>query len=100
MWRWCLNSKQAALQLRVEDSRRDERGQKKLPTPDSHVDGENGSRTTVYNTKKNEKGKGTEKEKQEKSERLNKCNSKKKEFHIIDHTISAYPKMLFVFLYE
>ena len=64
------------------------------------MDEENGTKIIVYNTKKNEKGKGTEKEKQEKSERLNKCNSKKKEFHIIDHTISAYPKMLFVFLYE
>ena len=40
-----------------------------------------------------------EKEKQEKSERLKKYNSKKKEFHIIDHTIKAYPKMFFVFVH-
>ena len=39
-------------------------------------------------------------EKQEKSVRLKKDNSKKKEFHIIDHTIRAYPKMLFVFMHE
>ena len=47
-----MNSKQANLQPRVEDSRRDERGQKKLPTPDSHVDGEKGTRTAVYNRKR------------------------------------------------
>ena len=40
-----------------------------------------------------------EKEKQEKSERLKKYNNKKKEFHIIDHIVRAYPKMLFVFVY-
>ena len=40
------------------------------------------------------------KEKQEKSERLKKDNSKKKKFHIIDHTIRAYPNMFFVFVHE
>ena len=44
-------------------------------------------------------GKKDEKKKKEKkSERLKKDNSKKKEFHIIDHTIRAYPRMLFVFV--
>ena len=43
---------------------------------------------------------GTKKEKQEKSERLKKDNSKKKEFHIIDHTIRAYPKIPFVFVHK
>ena len=42
----------------------------------------------------------TKKQKQEKSERLKKDNNKNKEFHIIDHTIMAYPKMLFVFVHE
>ena len=42
----------------------------------------------------------TKKEKEEKSERLKKDNSIKKEFHIVDHTIRAYPKMLFVFVHE
>ena len=42
----------------------------------------------------------TKNEKQEKSIRLKKDNSKKKEFHIIDHTIRAYPKILFVFVHE
>ena len=40
------------------------------------------------------------KEKEKKSERWKKENSKKKEFHIIDHTIRAYPKMTFVFVHE
>ena len=43
----------------------------------------------------------TEKRKKEKkSERLKKDNSKKKEFHIIDHTIRAYPRKLFVSVHE
>ena len=33
----------------------------KLPTPDSHVDGENGVKTMVYNTKRNSKRKTREK---------------------------------------
>ena len=64
------------------------------------MDGENGAKTIVYNTKRKKRKGGTKKEKEEKkSERLKKDNSKKKEFHIIDHTIRAYPKMLFVFVY-
>ena len=35
----------------------------KLPTPDSHVDGENGAKTMVYNTKRNSKGGGRKKKK-------------------------------------
>ena len=35
-------------------------GTKKLPTPDSHVNGENGAKTIVYNMKRNSK-KGTQK---------------------------------------
>ena len=39
-------------------------GTEKLPIPDSHVDGENGAKTMVYNTKKNSKrGKTQEKQK-------------------------------------
>ena len=48
----------------------------KLPTPDSHVDNEYGTKTMVYNRKRNEK-KGEE-EKQKEKERLKKYNSKKK----------------------
>ena len=55
-----------------------------------------------YITRKGTKRKGDEKKKkkQEKSEKLKKDNSKKKKFHIIDHTIRAYPRMLFIFVRE
>ena len=39
-------------------------GTGKLPTPDSHVDGENGAKTMVYNMKRNSKKKGGEKNKE------------------------------------
>ena len=42
---------------------RDEIG--KLPTPDSHVDGENGAKTMVYNTKRNSKKGGQRKNRKE-----------------------------------
>ena len=64
------------------------------------MDREKGARTIVYNTKKDSKEGGRKKEKQEKSKRLKKDNSKKKAFHIIDHTIRACPKMLFVLMHE
>ena len=38
---------------------------KRLPTPDSHVDGENGAKTVVYNTKKDSKNEGRRKKIQE-----------------------------------
>ena len=44
-------------------------GTGKLPTPDSHVDGENGEKTIVYNTKRDSKregGKNTKKKKKKK----------------------------------
>ena len=48
----------------MEDSRKGKRsGKKGLPTPDPHVDGENGKKAIVYNTKKGKKG-GTQKEKE------------------------------------
>ena len=61
---------------------------RKLPTPDSHVDGENGAKTIVYNTKRNSKRGGREKNRKKK-EMLKKYNSKKKEFYTINHTIRA-----------
>ena len=63
------------------------------------MDGGSGAKTIVYNMKRDSKKRKRGKEKQEKSKRLKKYNSKKKEFHIIDHTIRAYPKMLFVLVY-
>ena len=50
-------------------------GTKKLPTPNSHVDGENGAKTMVYNMKRNSKKRGREKNKEK--ERFKKYNSKK-----------------------
>ena len=40
----------------MEDSRKDKRsGEKGLSTPDPHVDGENGKKAMVYNTKREKK---------------------------------------------
>ena len=51
-----MNSEHAALQLRMEDSRKGKRsGKKGLSTPDPHVDGENGKKAIVYNTKEGKK---------------------------------------------
>ena len=52
----------------MEGSRRGKGCREKgLPTPDPHVDGENGVKTIVYNTKKEKKGGHTQKrEKKEK----------------------------------
>ena len=52
-------------------------GTGKLPTPDSHVDNEDGTKIMVYNRKRNEKQK--EEEKQKGKGRLKKYNSRKKE---------------------
>ena len=50
----------------MEDSRKGKRGGKKgLPTPDPYVDGENGKKVIVYNTKKG-KEQGEKKRRQEK----------------------------------
>ena len=51
-------------------------GTEKLPTPDSYVDNEDGTKTVVYKRKRKEKPKGEKKEKRK--ERLKKYNSKKK----------------------
>ena len=50
-------------------------GTGKLPTPNSHVDGENGAKTMVYNMKRNSKKRGREKNKEK--EMFKKYNSKK-----------------------
>ena len=41
----------------------------KPPTPDSHVDGENGAKTMVYSTKRNSKKKKEKKRKKKRKER-------------------------------
>ena len=73
-------------------------GTDKLPTPDSHVNGENGAKIIVYKTKRDSKEEEDER-KTKKSERLKKYNSKKKELKTIDHTIRAQLRMLFVFVH-
>ena len=46
----------------MEDSRRGKGSREKgLPTPDPHVNGGNGKKTIVYNTKKEKKERDTEK---------------------------------------
>ena len=46
----------------MEDSRKDKRnGEKGLSTPDPHVDGENGKKAMVYNTKRERKNEGKKK---------------------------------------
>ena len=48
----------------MEDSRKDKRsGEKGLSTPDPHVDGENGKKAMVYNTKREKKRMGEGKKK-------------------------------------
>ena len=54
----------------MEDSRKGKRSRKKgLPTPDPHVDGGNGKKTIVYNTKREGKKK-EEKKGQQQKERI------------------------------
>ena len=72
MWRWYLNSDEAALQLLVGGSRGSRRcrwDRKRSPEPNLHVCGEDGMKGAVYNMKKEhaEKENGTEKEKREKN---------------------------------
>ena len=83
----------------MEDSRRGKGSREKgLPTPDPHVDGGNGKKTIVYNTKKEKKG-GTEKEdwrkkRKRKSKRLKKHNSKKEKYSTLSHSTRACPRLL------
>ena len=48
-----------------------ENREKRLPTPDSHVDGGNGAKTVVYNTKEDSKKGRTKKEIQERKREEN-----------------------------
>ena len=88
----------------MEGSRRGKKIKEKgLPTPDPHVDGGNGKKAIVYNTKKRKKrwhGKKTKKkEKREnKGKRLKKYNSKRKEFSILSHSIKACPRIFSIYV--
>ena len=64
------------------------------------MDGGNGVKTIVYNTKKDSKG-GTEEKRLEKGKRereskmLKKYNSKNEEFSTLSHSTRACPRILF-----
>ena len=85
----------------MEGSRRGKGNREKgLPTPDPHVDGENGVKTTLYNTKKEkkkerQKRKEEEIEREKKSKRLKKYNSKKEEFITLSSSTRACLRILF-----
>ena len=85
----------------MEGSKRGKGNREKgLPTPDPHVDGGNGVKTIVYNTKKDKKKRGQkrkeeEKEREKESKRLKKYNSKKEEFSTLGHSTRACPRILF-----
>ena len=72
-----MNNEHAALQLRVEDSRKGKRdGEKELSTPNPHVDGGKYKKAIVYNTKEEEKEEGDRKKKWEKYKRKKKRKQK------------------------
>ena len=80
----------------MEDSRKSKRsGKKGLPTPNPHVDGGNGKKAIVYNTKKGKKGGGGT-EKKDKEKRKRKKKRKRKELSTLSHSIRAYPRILSV----
>ena len=66
-----MNSEHAALQLRIEDSRKCKtNGEKELSTPNPHVDGGKGKKAIVYNTKEEKrKGGGKKKKREEEKEK-------------------------------
>ena len=82
----------------MEGSRRGKGNrEKRLPTPDPYVDGGNGVKTIVYNTKKErKKGRKKKKRKRKREQRLKKYNSKKEEFITLSPSIRACPRILFV----
>ena len=69
------------------------KGMKRLPTPDSHVGGEIGVKTVVYNTKRDQK------KWKEERKRGKKYNSKRKELCTLDLTTRAWPRILSVFVH-
>ena len=88
----------------MEGSRRGKENREKgLPTPDPHVDGGNGVKTIVYNTKEDKKKGGRKrkkerKEREKESKRLKKYNSKKEESITLSPNTMACPRILFAFM--
>ena len=77
----------------MEDSRKGKRsGKKGLPTLDPYVDGGNGKKAIVYNTKGGKKRRGDrKKEKEKKRERK---REKVKNRVLLSDSIRAYPRIL------
>ena len=82
------------------------RGTEKLWTPDSHVGGEIGVKTVVYNMKRDQKKKAREEKKEERNKKRKEgakgwreYNGKKKKYCTLDHTTRAWPMILFVFVH-
>ena len=105
MWRWCLSNETTALQLRVEGSRRGERGQRNFEHL-THTWVEKLVEKSWYITREGIKRRGREKKKTRKkkerereSKRLKKYNSKKEEFSTFDHITRACPRILFVLVH-
>ena len=87
----------------MKGSRRGKENKEKgLSTLDPHVDGGNGVKTIVYNTKEDKKKGGRKRKKkkkrEKKSKRLKKYNSKKEEFITLSSSTRACPRILFAFV--
>ena len=65
----------------------------KLPKPDLHVYGENGTKIMVYNMKRCPKRKGLKKQIKRK---FKKYNTRRKKLQILDYTILAKPRTIFI----
>ena len=88
-WTCSLTAKNGRFKKRQE-----KRKKKGPPTPDPHVDGGNGKKAIVYNTKKGKKWEGQKKKDKEKRKRKKK--RKRKELSTLSHSIKAYPRILSV----
>ena len=83
----------------MEDSRKDKRnGEKGLSTLNPHVDGGNGKKAMVYNTKEEKKEWRTKKKKNEKNIRERKRENNKNGV-LSNHSTRACPRILFVQIY-
>ena len=83
----------------MEYSRKGKRDEeKRLSTPNPHVDGGNGKKDMVYNTKEEKKEWRTKKKKNEKNIRERKRENNKNGV-LSNHSTRACPRILFVQIY-
>ena len=86
----------------MEDSRKGKRSRKKgLPPPDPHVEGGNGKKAIVYNTKKRKKEEGTRKEtKRERTGRKKKRNTTAKRKNLVlSILVLGHVRRYFLYMY-